>query len=291
MKPGRLLSGKASIFTALLLLTMLAVAQAQPKRKKPGQKPGSSFLDTQFWLGIKFGMNYANAVPQTRYSGFSPIDYDTDRLLKVYDRYALPGGQAGLEMTFYHKGISVGFHPMYQRSRYSYTNSLEWNGEQPTESFSTTYVSEQRIDVINVPLFVKYDVIQSGQLRPFVMGGMYYSFLTGAERKVEITQTDYSFGEPRQIDGGTLRLGVKDAFKNYYGWLAGGGVSYDYWNIRSVLEISFNQSMSSITREGASQNELTSLGDLNDELHYQHWVASISFVFPLRYIDKQFQAY
>ena len=289
MTRKELSSGNVRLFIALVLLVMATATAFAQVRKKP-KNPNSSFLDTQFWLGIKFGMNYANAVPQERASGFSPIDYDADRLLKEYEVFALPGGQAGLEMTFFHKGFSVGLHPMYQRSRYSFTNSLEWNGEQENERFSIAYVSEQRIDVINVPLFIKYDILQVGQLRPFAMGGFYYSFLTGAERQVTISQTDYSFGAPRQIDGGSMSLGVKNAFQNYYGWLAGGGISYDYWNIRSVIEISYNQSLNSITRKGVSQNELASLGDLNDDLKYSHWVASLSFVFPLRYIDKQFQS-
>jgi len=83
---------------------------------------------------------------------------------------------------------------------------------------------------------------------------------------------------------------VKDAFQNYYGWVAGGGASFDYWNIRTVIEITYNQSLNSVTREGTSQNELSSLGDQNDDVHLSHIVGSVSFVFPLRFIDKQFQA-
>jgi hypothetical protein len=273
-----------------MLLVVMAVAEAQPVKKPKPNKPKYGFLDTQFWLGVKFGTNFANPMAQSQLSGFSPIDYPSDRLTKTYDSYVLPGGQAGIEMTFYHRGFSVGLHPMYQRSRYRYTNSLEWNGEQESERFATIYESEQRVDVINVPIFVKYDLIQNGKLRPFVLGGGFYSFLVGAERQIEITQTDYSFGAPQTIDGGTLNLGVKDAFQNCYGWVAGGGASFDYWNIRTVIEITYNQSLNSVTREGTSQNELSSLGDQNDDVHLSHIVGSVSFVFPLRFIDKQFQA-
>lgn len=277
--------------TLFLVILSVGMAQAQVIKKPKPNKPKGEFLDTQFWLGIKFGMNYANPVPKSRLSGFSPIDYDGANLSKNYDSYGLPGGQAGLEMTFYHRGFSLGLHPMYQRSRYSFSNSLEWNGAQENERFATTYESEQRLDVINVPLFLKYDIISKGQLRPFALVGLSYSFLTGAERQVQITQTDYSFGTPQSIDGGKLSLGAKDAFQNYYGWVGGGGVSYDYWNIRSVLEITYNKSLSSVTREGAGQNELASLGDQNDDLRMSHLVATLSFVFPLRYIDRQFQPY
>lgn len=286
------LSIKTKLLAACFLVLLAAgVLQAQPIRKPKPNKAQSSFLDTQFWLGIKFGSNVANPITKSQVSGFSPIDYQSGRLMKQYDSYALPGAQAGLEMTFYHRGFSAGLHPMFQRSRYSFTNSLEWTGEQESERFATMYESEQRVDAINVPFFLKYDLIQDGTIRPFVLGGLFYSFLVGAERQVKITQTDYSFGAPQTIDGGNLSLGVKDAFRNYYGWVGGGGVSFDYFNIRTVIEITYNQSLSSVTNEGVSQNELSSLGDLNDEINLSHFVGSLSFVFPLRYIDKQFQAY
>jgi hypothetical protein len=274
----------------LLLLAAMTLAEAQPVKKPKPNKPKYGFLDTQFWLGVKFGSNLVNPAGQSQLSGFSPIDYQSDKLAKSYDSYVLPGGQAGLEMTFYHRGFSLGLHPMYQRSRYRYTNSLEWTGEQESERFATTYESEQRIDVINLPLFLKYDVIKDGKLRPFVLGGGFYSFIAGAERQIKITQTDYSFGAPQTIDAGTLKLGTKDAFQNFYGWVAAGGASFDYWNIRTVIEITYNQSLNSVTREGTSQNELSSLGDQNDDVRLSHIVGCVSFVFPLRFIDKQFQA-
>lgn len=284
------LSIKRLLSLGLIVIATMAMAEAQPIKKPKANKPKYGFLDTQFWLGVKFGTNLANPIPQSQFSGFSPIDYPRGSLMKTYDSYVLPGGQAGMEMTFYHRGFSLGLHPMYQRSRYRYTNRLEWNGEEASERFATMYESEQRIDVINLPIFLKYDLIQEGQIRPFVLGGAFYSFITGAERQVKITQTDYSFGSPQTIDGGTLNLGVKDAFKNYYGWVAGGGASFDYWNIRTVVEITYNQSLNSLTREGTGQNELSSVGDINDDIHLSHIVGSLSFVFPLRFIDKQFQA-
>ncbi len=281
---------KRLLLGGLFVLATVVAAEAQPIKKPKANKPKYGFLDTQFWLGVKFGSNLANPSAQSQLSGFSPIDYPSNKLSKTYDSYALPGGQAGIEMTFYHRGFSVGLHPMYQRSRYRYTNSLEWTGEQPTERFATVYESEQRVDVINLPVFLKYDIIQDGKMRPFVLGGGFYSFVTSAEREVNITQTDYSFGVAQTIDGGTLNLGVKHAFQNYYGWVAGGGISFDYWNIRTVLEITYNQSLNSATREGTSQNELSSLGDQNDDIRLSNIVGSLSFVFPLRFIDRQFQA-
>lgn len=270
----------------LMLITGGAFAQ-----KKPDKNPLESFLDTQFWLGLKIGMNYTQAFPNVRNTGFSPIDYNADSLQKSYDDFALPGAHMGLEMNFYHKGFSASFQPAYKRSRYKYNSALEWRGEQANNRFETRYDVEQRLDLIELPLMIKYDVIRSGKIRPFVMVGGYHSLILSAQKEVKITQTDYSSGSPLQSSGGTTTLGVKDAFKNFWGVAGGAGVNLDYWNIRTVFEVSYKRSLTSATQPNEQQNELASLGETNDEIFLRDINVSLSFVFPFRFIDQQFKAY
>ncbi len=270
----------------LMLFSSILMAQ-----KKPEKNPLESFLDTQFWLGLKIGMNYTQAFPDVRNTGFSPIDYSADSLRKSYDDFALPGAHMGLEMNFYHKGFSASFQPAYKRSRYKYNSALEWRGEQPNNRFETRYDVEQRLDIIELPLMIKYDVIRSGKIRPFVMAGGFYSLILSAQKEVKITQTDYSSGSPLQSSGGTTTLGVKDAFKNFTGVAGGAGVNLDYWNIRTVFEVSYKRSLTSATRPNEQQNELASLGETNDEIFLRDINVSLSFVFPFRFIDQQFKAY
>lgn len=275
----------------LVLFLLLVVCFAGYGQKKPPKNPLESFLDTQFWLGLRMGVNYSQAFPETSTSGFSPINYSSDSLLKSYNDFALPGGHMGLEMNFYHRGFSASFQPAFKRSRYSYTNSFEWQGTQLNDRFETNYKIEQKLDLIELPLMLKGDLIRKGKIRPFLMFGGFYALITSATKDVDITQVDFSSGSALRSDAGNISIGAKNAFQNFYGIAGGMGVNLDYWNIRTVLEVGYQKSLSPATRPNFSQNELASLGETNDEVHLQDISISLSFVFPFRFIDQQFKAY
>lgn len=282
-------SSSANRLVSFLMLVL--VSGALLAQKKPTKNPLESFLDTQFWLGIKIGMNYTQAFPETRNTGFSPIDYNADSLQKSYDDFALPGAHVGLEMNFYHKGFSASFQPAYKRSRFKYNSVLEWRGETSGNRFETRYDVEQRVDVLELPLMIKYDIIRSGKIRPFVMVGGFHTRILSAQKEVDITQIDYSSGSPLTSDGGSTSLGVKDAFKAFSGVSGGLGVNLDYWNIRTVFEVNYKHSLTSATQPNEQQNELASLGETNDEIFLRDINISLGFVFPFRFIDQQFKAY
>jgi len=275
---------KLITFCALLLIVFASKAQYNGKKSIDG------FLDTQFWLGLKIGGNVTQAFPDVRNAGFSPINYSSDTLRKDYQDFSLPGAHMGLEMNFYHKGFSVSFQPAYKRSRFEYSSELEWRGETSTNRFQTRYDVEQRLDVIELPLMIKYDLKKSGNVRPFVMLGGFHSRIASAQKEVNITQTDYSSGTPLTSDGGRTLLGVKDAFKPFSGVSGGVGVNLDYWNIRTVFEINYKRALNSATRPNIQENEFASLGEINDEVFLRDINISLGFVFPFRFIDKQFSA-
>ncbi|MEO1254237.1 MAG: outer membrane beta-barrel protein [Bacteroidota bacterium] len=277
---------ESRLFIVSLFLLCALSSNAQYNGKKSLEK----FLDTQFWLGLKLGINYTQAFPEDRATGFSPIDYSADSIQKSYDDFTLPGGHMGLEMNFYHRGFSVSFQPAFKRSRFSYNSALEWRGESGNR-FESRYKVEQRLDVIELPLMFKYDLIRSGKIRPFVMLGGFHSIVTSAQKEVDITQVDYSSGNPLASPGGTSILGVKDAFRNFSGVSGGLGVNLDYWNIRTVFEVNYKRALTPATRDNVRQNEFASLGEVNDEVFLRDINVSLGFVFPFRFIDQQFKAY
>lgn len=237
------------------------------------------------------GVNYSQAFPETNTSGFSPINYSSDSLMKAYDDFATPGAHMGLEMNFYHRGFSVSFQPAFKRSNYSYTNSFEWQGERLSNRFETNYKIDQKLDLIELPLMLKGDLIRKGKIRPFLMFGGFYTLITSAQKDVGISQVDYSSGTALPSTVGNFSIGAKDAFQNFYGIAGGAGVNLDYWNIRTVFEVAYQKSLSSATRPNFSQNELASLGETNDQVNIRDISISLSFVFPFRFIDQQFKAY
>lgn len=291
MIPNALLfASRAVIVLALLLCTQLSVAQRKPK---PLKSSFESFLDTQWWLGLRFGLNYTQPDPLTRFSALNALDYDGEALEKTYTRFAHPGGQAGLDITFYHKGISLGLQPTFKIMRYAYFSDLEWSGNSEADRFETRYDINQSIQVIEVPLVLKYDVLRRGKLRPFILAGLQQSFMISAEKETTITHTDYSSGMPQEYKSGKINFGVKDQFKNFFGAVGGAGVSADAGNIRTVLEVTYLYALNAVTETSNRyrENELVSIGEVNDELKLNNINVSLSFVFPLRYIDKTFQPY
>ncbi len=275
----------------VVFIVGISSAEAQRQNKKRPGNPVESFLDTQFWLGLRFGTNITQAYPGERFSGFSPINYNADTLNKTYENYNIAGGQFGIEMNFYHRGFSVSFQPTIKRTRYRYSSALNWDGESISSLFELTYTVDQKLDQLELPLVLKYDLIQQGKVRPFLMGGGYYAMILSAQKEVSISQVDYSSGTPLPSEVGITTLGVTDAFRNFYGWTAGGGVNLDYWNIRTVIEIGYKHGFTAATATNVRQNELASLGEVNDELFLRDINFSVSFVFPFRYIDKTFQPY
>ena len=222
-----------------LLLLFFVFSAVQQTHAQGYKKYLKDYLNTQFWMGVKFGSNLTQVNPVERYTGLSPINYTEEDLEKDYRLFSLPGIQAGLDLTFYYKGLSFGIQPNFRQIRYEYSNEFLWEGSGANDRFETIYRQEQKIDFIDVPLMVKYDILQS-RLRPYVMGGAYISFITNAEKTVRIENTDYGSGAPIVIEGQELIVGTKEAFSKYdYGLMGGIGASGDFGNVRTVLEVSY----------------------------------------------------
>lgn len=290
MIPNALSYGSRALACLLLiLLAHLSVAQRKPSPPSSFE----SFLNTQWWLGLRFGVNYTDPNSITKYNVFSPVNYDPETLEKEYSVFSLAGGQAGLTISFYHKGFSIGIQPTFKIMRYQYSNQFEWLGDGSEDAFETTVDVTQKLDVIEVPLIMKYEIIKRGKVRPFVLAGLQQSFLISAQKKVEVEHVDYLSDNPQTYSGGTFALGNTDRMKNFYGAVGGIGTSLDYANIRTVIEATYLRGLSSVTKneDPFSENELVALGDVNDELKINNINISLSFVFPLRYIDKTFQPY
>ncbi len=280
------------ILTSVLcsLLVFLSTAMVKGQSRQDYLK---EFLSTQWWLGVKIGTNLTTANPTQRFSGITPINFDANTLDKSYGSFDLAGVFAGLDITFYHKGISIAIQPNFRRSRFSYENDLFWESEEGTERFESRMDHEQKIDFFDFPVLVKYDFLKT-KVRPYVMGGAYISFVTNAEKSVKISQRDFSSGTTQNIDAGELIIGVRDNFGKFdYGVMGGIGASYDFWNIRAVLEGSYRFGLTNLVNENNRflESQLTGIGDVNDDFELKSINISLSLVFPLRFISKQFQAF
>lgn len=281
-------SYKTRIWTVLLLTVLALPLTAQRKLDAKGGL--ESFLDTQWWIGIRFGINSSQPAADNTYSIISPINFEASELEKSYKRFNLIGAQAGLDITYSFKGISIGFQPVFRRIRYSYDHQRTWDLDTEPDAFQTSYEVEQQVDFIDLPLIGKYDIIKTGNIRPYVSAGIQYSLITGANKKIDITHTDNITSIAQS--GGDINLSVSSQFQNYAAALGGIGASFDYGNIRALIDITYQYALTSLVDEEKlfDENQLTSLGDVQDDLNVHGISFSVGIVFPLRYIDNTFQS-
>ena len=126
------------------------------------------------------------------------------------------------------------------------------------------------------------------------MGGVYYSILTAADKSLTISTTDTRSDPPVLPPSQNLSVVNKSGFNiNTSGYILGIGASWDPWLIRVVLEVTYRDTFGSITREKSrfSENQLAGIGDIDDEISLQNISTSISFLFPLRFINEDFSAF
>jgi hypothetical protein len=263
------------------------------KHKYNTKKPtlGDKFLKTQWWLGFKAGANLTEATPETSYSGLSPTNYDASLIEKKYDGFDKLGGQAGLEITFYHQGFSISFQPNYRRQRFSYNNSYEWFSlEDANNTLSLKYDQDHKLDYIELPLLIKYDILKSSKFRPFIQVGAYYATLASATKEIEISGTDFASGGAGPFENQKQIIGADQLFlKSSTGIIGGVGVSYDFWNVRLVFDASYRYGFNNITnaKNRFSENQLSGIGDALDDIKLRNLTFNIGLLFPMRFISDQ----
>jgi hypothetical protein len=282
------------IAVSLLILASTVSVYAQPSKKQKGKSGSGSyrdpFLNTQWWVGIKAGGNLTKGKPFERYSSFSSTNDPSSTLYnKDYQNFNQFGGQAGLEITYYHQGFSLSFQPNYRRMSFNYTNQYTWQDTGNSNySFTKDYKATQKLDYFELPLLIKYEPFKS-RLRPFVEAGVYYAFLNNAYKSTEVNVTDNASGAVNKYQEEKLSLGAKELFiKSNMGWLVGAGLSYPVGNVRLAMDIAYRHTTNNITSAANrySNDRLTGSGDVMDNVKLRNISASVSILIPLRFIMK-----
>ncbi|MEM9324891.1 MAG: outer membrane beta-barrel protein [Bacteroidota bacterium] len=284
----RLLLG-ARLFA--LIFACLIVGDAEAQRRLDARGGIESFLDTQWWLGLKFGTNVTQPFANETYMVTSQINAASEEeAAKQYDDFNLIGVQIGLDATYYARGLSFGIQPMYKRIRYSYANRFSWDSSIQPEAFITDYDVEQALDLVVVPITLKYDIIKRGNLRPFVIAGVSYSFIMGANKQLDIRHTDVVLDS--RVVGGEVSLNVPNEFQGFLSAFGGIGASYDVGNIRLYLDFAYNYGITSAVNkeEIFEENAFFAVGEINDDIFIRNISGSFGVVFPLKFIDNTFQS-
>lgn len=279
-----------------LMLSVQLVAQTNPKRKQSAsfnarEKQKNTFLEKQWWLGIKAGTNLAKADVTETFAVISPVNYKPSE--KKYDGYINPGLFIALEATFTFKQLSISTQPAYRNSVITYSNQYEWqDAEVPQNSLTLDYEQKQRIEHIEFPLLVRYEITQS-RLRPYVQAGAFYAIRVNATKSVSISGVDYASGGTDNFSSEPFTVGANELFAKYHwGLMGGAGVYYHLGNVRLNLEVSYRKGMSlaNDVENRYANTQLSGVGDASDDFKINSISVAAGCLFPLRFLASGFKS-
>lgn len=278
------------ITVCLLLSCTAAHGQAYQKKKKVNARkdPNSEFLEKQFWLGFKGGINFSKATVDQSYAVLVSANETAE---KKYDDYAGVGAHATVEVTFTFRQLSVSFQPTYRNSKFTYSTAHEWV-DQGEPQLILNYKHEQKVDWAELPLLVKYDLTRT-KLRPYVQLGAYYAFLINANKSVQTSGVDYASGGVNPFTDPDIIVGAQDLFaKKHWGLMFGAGATYQLGNVRVNLDVTYRKGMSLInsTENRYGNDRLTGTGDVMDDIKLNNVGLSLGCLFPMRFLSSGFQS-
>lgn len=283
-------------YPIIVCLLLSATIYGQQRRKAPasfntGNAQDAKFLEKQWWLGFKAGINLSGADVVTAYSALSPVNYTPSE--KAYDNYSHPGIVAGLEVSFYYKGFSASFQPAYRNAIFSYSNQYLWEDAGiPENRLELTYDQKQQLDYADFPLLFRYD-ITSTRLRPYVQIGAVYTVLIDATKSVTISGIDYASGGQNEFTNEPIIVGAKQLFAgNQWALVGGAGVNYHVGNIRVNLDLQYRKGMSlaNSTENRYGNAQLAGVGDAMDDIKINSFVVTLGTLFPLRFLTKGYSS-
>lgn len=274
----------------LTMLFLVITTTLWAQNKNPYSDP---FLKTQWYLGFFAGGNLSKATPTNSYYGYEPLNYDVAVIEKTYTGLKKPGVQAGLVFMFYTSGFTIALKPGIHTYEIEHTTTTNWDDRtNPNNTLNISYQHNTNFNYLEFPLTVQYDLM-TGQIRPYIGFGGYYGLLLNANRTVERSGTDTASGSIGSFTNQAKTIGVSELFiKSSLGLNAFVGVSYDPGNIRITMDIGYKFGMNNITstENRYLNNELSAIGEATDDLTIQNLYLNFGFVFPLKFISKNFNA-
>ena len=260
---------------------------------KMGKKESPSFLSQQWYLGLIFGVNLTEPVPENRFSTYSPVDAVPEALYKEYQQYNKIGVQAGLDFSYRYRMLMVSLQPNFRRESFTYRNEYNWVDDNNSDNtLQLNYNQEQHLDYIEIPLMLKIIFLQ-GKVKPYIGAGGYYAWLINATKSVTVDGVDRASGSSYPFNKASVSVGATDLFTNYNaGVMAGVGVNYDPGNIRLTLEIQYRYGLTNIanTANRYTDNRLAGMGDALDDLSLNNLAVNVGILFPLRFLSNDFSS-
>ena len=254
---------------------------------------------SQLWLGMLGGVNQTQATPLNRYSIIESTNGETNE--KNYLNKGYLGNQLGVLFTYdVFAGIALSLQPRIVNYSFAYESEYEWVDDANSfNDFLVNYTHENKLQYLQIPFFIKYDVISSNfgfgrrkknMLKPFVQAGGAYSYLLQSQKKV----TETGVNNLQDYEKSPYALDVSNQFINSE-WQAivGGGLNVDINSFRFAAVFNYHWGLNNVIDKDQRYSNLqqnTDSYDVYDNVNLRGWTASIHAIFPLKFIyDPHFK--
>jgi hypothetical protein len=280
----------------VLIVTLIFPFSVSGQSKAPGRKPlakSSADVGAQWWIGIRAGVNLNSASVSKSYSVFSyPVDVPEGDNEKKYDAFSAPALEFGFSVSYeFMRGLSVNLLPVYASNRLSYTNTFSWSEEtEPDNLVQVSYDIATRLQYVQFPLTVKYELTQS-KFKPYVQVGGYYGLLTDAIKKVKTANLDRASGADEEKNVTELSVGIDDRIrKNNYGVQGGVGFTWNLGNARFGLEANYQYGLQNLDKSANKYYDnqlLTGVYDVPDDYSLNTIEILLQAIIPLKFITSK----
>ncbi|NMM48193.1 PorT family protein [Flammeovirgaceae bacterium KN852] len=293
---------RLTFFAVCIILLSNCTVLAQGKYKNRSQQRQS-----QWWIGLKGGVNLTKASPDQEFSIMSRVSGDPDlTALKNYDNYGNFNGQFGVVFTYDSPfGLALSFQPTVQNYTFSYSYDFDWVDDTNTgNTLDINYQHDHFLRYFELPLFIRYQlplgqtnvkgaiggVAGKREFIPYIQGGFYYSKLIDAFKTISTTGVDNVTGNSGEIQYSEESFGVKNQLlKGSIGWIAGVGAAYDIGNVRISAEINYKNGLNNIASSQnrfANTDSATGYYDVFDDFTLKHIEFNLNLLFPLKFITS-----
>lgn len=268
-------------------------AQKRPSGFNQARNQSYVFLEKQWWLGFRAGVNVSDAIVKTRHQVIVPTNYEATSIAKSYRRYADPGFQATLEAAFNFRTLSVSIQPTFRTSRVVYTNTYRWaDSDNTSNHLELDYEQTTRLAYVDWPLLVRYE-FAVGSVRPYLQTGIYSSLRVDGSNTILVSGVDNASGGDNAFKQEPLEVRASRLYaQHHWGLIVGGGLFYNLGNVRLNLEVLYKKGMSNAASPGNRyrNDRLTGVGDVPDDFHLNSISVSAGCLFPLRFLQSGFKS-
>ena len=254
---------------------------------------------SQWWLGVMGGTNNTQAIPLQRFGVIESLS--GENFDKNYSSSGLYGSQLGMILTYdIFAGIAVSIQPKLINYKFGYTSEYSWiDAENSFNDFSVEFHHENKLQYVQIPLYIKYDFIPSNfiggskkkdLIKPFIQFGGAYSFLTNAQKIV----TEKGESNSNTYEKSSTTLDVSSQFISTEWQLqTGGGVNLDINSFRFAFVFNYHWGLNNIVEVNNRYSYLqqtSDVYDVYDDVILRGWSASVEAIFPLKFIyDPHFR--